>query len=592
MKDKSNKNVFSILLILLIVCCQHFQLTYSASIGIRYCLTMDIRLVCLNMLITVIPLLLILLIFRNIFVSALISGVLIATLSIINYHVFLFHGTPFLASEFKNIATAIDVLNAYKPVFDKMVIRLLLITLLELFILLVFYKPVKNSRVSFRITLPILATDCLVLWFLFFSTWTIFPNSLVSWSWAKPMSKYGYEVCFVNSVYCTSKKFNSIEGYNPESLYKYLPEKEYKTETGNDFPDIILILNESLGDLNYCSNISEGFDVLEPIRNIKDIISGYTVVPLIGGGTNCSEYELLTSNDMYELSSASPFAVLDLSQTNSIVRYLKSLGYYSAAMHCYSAENYARDIAYPDLGFDEVYLGKEHFIYNSYGEREWLDQDNYEDLLRIYKSAADSPRFMYLLTFQNHGGYEQNQSEMDTVHVDIDLGQYTDDVDEYLTSIRTCAEGFCYLIKELSNSNRPVVVLMVGDHEPSFISELPISTKKYQSSVVQRTVPYYVWSNLEINKELFSGISSLTDLLPMLINAAGMPLSSYYQLINELHLSVPVRTSDGIYYNADENEIFMKPDEKYSDLIRDYYYMEYNNIAHGEDYLAELFTFQ
>lgn len=592
MKDKSNKNVFSILLILLIVCCQHFQLTYSASIGVRYCLTMDVRLICLNMLVTAIPLLLILLIFQNVFVSMLISSVLITTLSIINYHVFLFHGTPFLASEFKNIATAIDVLNAYKPVFDKMVIRLLLITLLELFILLLFYKSVKNFRVSCRIAIPILVTDCLVLWLLFFSTWTIFPNSLVSWSWVKPMSKYGYEVCFVNSMYCVNKKYSTIEGYNPELLYKYLLEEDGEIEANKTYPDIILILNEALGDLDYCSSIPEGSEALELIKSIEGIISGYAVVPLIGGGTNCSEYELLTSNDMYELSTASPFAALDLSEANSVVHYLKSLGYYSAAMHCYSEENYARNIAYPALGFDEVYLGKEHFIYNSYGKREWLDRDNYEDLLRIYKSAADSPRFMYLLTFQNHGGYEQNQSEMDTVHVDIDLGQYTDDVDEYLTSIRSCAEGFCYLIEELSNSNRPVVVLMVGDHEPSFISELPVSAKKYQSSVVQRTVPYFIWTNIEINKELFTEISSLTDLLPMLINATGMPLTSYYRLINELHLSVPVRTSDGIYYNAEGIEIYMQSNDEYSDLIRDYYYMEYNNISHGEDYLAELFTFQ
>lgn len=130
---------------------------------------------------------------------------------------------------------------------------------------------------------------------------------------------------------------------------------------------------------------------------------------------------------------------------------------------------------------------------------------------------------------------------------------------------------------------------MVGDHEPSFISELPVSEKGYQSSVVQRTVPYYVWSNREIDSDLFAGVVSLTDLVPMLIKTIDMPLSSYYQLINELHISVPVRTSEGLYYDAEGYEINMRPGDERSDMVRDYYFMEYNSITQGEDYLVRLF---
>ena len=584
--------VLPVILVALSMYCQHLQFLYSASVSIKYCLTMDIRYLLLNMMISVIPFLLILLISRNTVRSLLISSILVTVLSLINYHVFLFHGTPFLASDIYNIGTAFDVMAGYKPVFDSMVIRLLAIAFIEIIMMLIVRKMLKknSSNIKRRVSGSVLAIDCIALWMIFFSGWTLFPNSLVSWSWAKPMAKYGYEVCFMNSIYCTNKKYNMIEGYDVEKLNKYLSEDSTAEYSDSDArPDIILILNEAFSNLNYNSGIKEAQTVLEPIDTIEGIISGHAVVPLIGGGTNCSEYELLTSNSMYEISSASPFAVLNLTDASSIVSHLKSLGYASTAMHCYSEDNYARNTAYPDLGFDNVYLGNKYFTYNKHGNREWLDRDNYLDLLEYYKNAGDSPRFMYLLTFQNHGGYEQNDASYDTVKVTSDYGSLTDDVNEYLTSMKSCAESFEYLIDQLSQSDRPVIVLMMGDHAPSFISELPVSDKGTQSSIVQRTVPYYVWSNTDLDTDVFSETATLTDLIPMLLKSAHMPLTPYYQFIYDLHLSVPIRTSDGLYYDSNGTEINLKSGSEYGDSIRDYYYMEYNNMVHGEDYIPELF---
>lgn len=405
------------------------------------------------------------------------------------------------------------------------------------------------------------------------------------------MGKYGYEVCLMNSIYCANKKYNMIDGYDSTVLYKYLPTKTTViSENPGDYPDIFIILNESLGNLQYTSNIAEGFEALKSINLIDNIKSGYTVVPLIGGGTNCSEYELLTSNSLYQISTASPFATLDLSNADSIVRHLKSLGYTTTAMHCYSKDNYARDTAYPALGFDSILLGKDNFTYNKYGNREWLDIDNYNDVLDLHKKATDHPMFIYLLTFQNHGGYEQNDQYLDTINIQNDLGHITDDVNEYLTSVESGSNGFHYFISELSKSERPCIVLMVGDHNPSFISELPLDNKGINSSIVQRTVPFYVWSNIPLKLDVFNNITTLTDLLPLFLKSANLPLSSYYQYINDLHKKIPIRTSDGLYIDSEGREIMLNSNDDLKKLIRDYYYMEYNNIVHGDDYIYGLFN--
>lgn len=215
-------------------------------------------------------------------------------------------------------------------------------------------------------------------------------------------------------------------------------------------------------------------------------------------------------------------------------------------------------------------------------------------MLKICQEAGgDSPKFMYLLTYQNHGGYEQNDVSMDTVEVKGNYGQAADDTNEYLTSLKLSAEAFASLIAELSASERDTVVLMVGDHAPSFITEMPCASHDgIDGSVTQRTVPYYIWSNFDLNQDALTEFSTMTDLMPMLSEVAGIPCSPYFNLLNELRKEVPVRTSDGLYVDHSGNEVKYAEGEKYYELIRDYYYMEYNGLTHGDDYLEGLFRSQ
>lgn len=61
------------------------------------------------------------------------------------------------------------------------------------------------------------------------------------------------------------------------------------------------------------------------IHQMENLIQGQVVVPVAGGGTNKSEYELLTSNSMelMNTSSTDPFNILKLKNANSVVSILK-----------------------------------------------------------------------------------------------------------------------------------------------------------------------------------------------------------------------------------------------------------------------------
>ena len=572
-------------------------MSYGATVGIKNNLTIALPWVLINMLIVALPFMVAVLITKKIRWALLSNIILMTVLSVINYHVLLFHGSPFLAGDIFSITTALNVASEYKVIFDNIVIRLFMICGVELigyylFIYLTGTKKVTGEKpIKRSIAAMLTVINFTIIVVLFFSPMAIFKKNLVSWSWAPAMNEYGYNVCFCNSIYAVTHLYAEPENYDSD-LIECKNSDDIRLNEVKDMPDIILILNESLADLDVYADIMESREIFEKVNAVEDVISGYTVSSLIGGGTNNSEYELLTSNSMQVLNISAPFTALNMEKSTSIVSYLNDFNYTTIGMHCGNEANYNRNRAYEAIGFDVIRLGREDFTYYSEnGNRPWLDVDNYQDMLKIYESCDENPRFIYLLTYQNHGGYEQNSSNEDTVLVEGNYGDKTDDINEYLTSVNQSIDAFLELVDYFKKSERKVVVMMLGDHAPAFVSDL-ISDKdlnNIQQEIAKRMVPYYVWSNVELETDCFSNYTSMVDLVPLMLKSAKMPLTGYYQEIIELNEEVPIRTSTGHYIDKNGQSGEIQPQSQYYDLIQNYYYLEYNNLKHAEDYNAAWF---
>lgn len=132
---------------------------------------------------------------------------------------------------------------------------------------------------------------------------------------------------------------------------------------------------------------------------------------------------------------------------------------------------------------------------------------------------------------------------------------------------------------------------MVGDHAPSFISELPAKEDKLidDDGINMRTVPYVVWSNFDMDIACYTDYASMVDLIPMVLKAAQMPLSTFYKNILELHEKLPVHTSEGKGVNRELKVSQYSEESPYYDLWSRYYYMEYNSLLETGEYLEKLF---
>lgn len=570
---------------------QQFQLSYSAAVGIKNNLTIAMPWVLLNMLIVALPLIIGLLVTKHVKWAVLINNILITVLSLLNYHILLFHGSPFLAGDIFSLRTAWNVASEYTFVLDGIVKRLIIIFCIEIIVWYMVYqklliKILENGIIKRKIAVLMTVLNLGCIYILFLSPFAIFDKGLITWSWESAMNEYGYGVCFCNSIYAIRNYCTKPENYNVGSIR--CDDSDFTNEAAvHENPDIILILNESLADLDVYLNIEESRKIFSKINERLDIVHGYTVSSLIGGGTNNSEYELLTSNSMQVLNVSSPFLSMDMRKSVSIVDYLNSLNYTTVGMHCGNASNYNRNNAYKEMGFDAIRLGKKDFdLYNQNGSHPWLDTDNYKEMIEIYESCDDNPRFMYLLTYQNHGGYEQNDDSEDQILVEGDYGDYTDDINEYLSSVDKSIDAFIELINYFEDLDRDVVIMMLGDHGPAFISNLTSDKEltSEQQEIAKRTIPYYVWSNMEMETEVFSEYESMVDLVPLMLKSTGMSLTGYYKTIIDLNEKVPVRTVYGSYIDDDGNIGTITSDYEHYNLIQNYYYLEYNNLHHSDDY--------
>ena len=81
----------------------------------------------------------------------------------------------------------------------------------------------------------------------------------------------------------------------------------------------------------------------------------------------------------------------------------------------------------------------------------------------------------------------------------------------------------------------------------------------------------------------------MVDLIPLMLQSAGLPLSPYYAHILRLNEAIPIRLRNGIY--QDQSGIIGEyaSGAEQDTLLTQYYSMEYNALHHDADYRRELF---
>ena len=542
--------------------------------------------------------------------STALSGAVFTIIALINYYTRDLHGSALMPQDILNLGTAAEVMGSYTLKITHDVIKIALLFLPILAIAFVQRRLCKGApkRASWPARGVRVAGSALcvflVMFFGYFGPVTIKPKTTYGWAWQNTYYTYGYLAGTIEATSLMADPIIEPEGYSDAAAVEAFAKADGYTgpataETAQDYPDVVLILSESFYDFDLVTDLQADTDIMSVTKNLPNSVYGHTISPHVGGGTNSTEYEMLTSNSLILMPSITPFNWLNLYNANSVVSYLKGLGYSTMAAHPYTNSNYRRDSAWLALGFDETHFEDDFPTQDRYGDRPYqTDSATYKDWEKLYEAMPeDKPRFSFLVSIQSHGDYDMNDASLDIVHAATDYGEYDELMDEYLSCIKmtdAAVQELCdYFTAQYEKTGRKVIVAMAGDHAPSFVTHVAdpsFAAAGNDLELLQRSTPFFIWANYPL--EHTDAAVSTTDplnrmdmvmLTPTLLQQAGLPLSDYYKYLLEMKQNTPVVTAANDYMKADGTTAVYGVDPALDAWVKGYLNLEYNNIgAHAK----------
>ncbi len=558
-------------------------------------------------------------------IAGTIAALLFTLLGVANYYTMKYHGTLLMAEDLRNFGTAANVIRGYDLSIDADCGRVLLLggaaVLCCVLCALIDRKArtisTSGQNLAGRAICLLVAAG--IGYLLYFAPKPIIDKNKNTWSWLETYADIGYISGTVESTIASSGSvIQRPADYSDERIARLVDEARADQGAAStsiaqdeDYPDIIMILNETYYDLDRYIDITADTDYMRCYHAMDNAVKGYVMTPFAAGNTNSTEFEMLTANSMTLVNTNSPFNRVDFTDQLALPNYLEQLGYATIAAHPHFAQNYMRSLRWSQMGFDRCYFLDQFTDLESYGNRgrenmgKATDSSAFRNLARFYNDMPeDKPRFAFLLTIQNHGGWDLNPPEQDLVHCTIgtDDAATVNMINEYTSCISLTDEMIGemqrYFSKLYEDSGRRVVVCMAGDHSPSFISDLADLCKWTDESLAKRmarSTPYFIWANYPLDPEALDLVGSddmdMTCLMPTVLKVAGVPMSYYYRQNLKLCRDIAAFTYVQSNYRDEEYEASfcdregeihgIEEQTPVAERLRDYYAMEYNLINRG-----------
>ena len=556
-------------------------------------------------------------------VSYLIVNTVLFGLALCHSYVMDFRGTPFQPMDFLSVTTAANVANTYNFAPGYKVITGVFIFIFIVTISIKTPTPKYNiiTKIASRSFTAVFSGTIIII---FYAT-SIFADMGIRpdfWNQTRGYHNYGFVFnFFANTKYLYMNKPST---YDPNEIENIINKNEQtnqeETNTSENTPNIICIMNESLSDLKVLGNLTTNEDYMPFMNSLtENTIKGNLYVPVIGAGTSNTEFEFLTGHTTAFLPSGSNAYMLYVkSPMASLVSTLEAQNYSSYALHPYYSSGWKRPEVYSNFGFnkftalediidislmndymdngnDPNYL--QQLIEQNYPNtpnmlvRQYIsDSYNYKLIIDDYKSSDKSkPYFTFNVTMQNHGGYTPSAVNFDESIYATSSTQNYNKANKYLSLVKASDNAFKELIEYFKKVKEPTIICMFGDHQPNieteFISEClgvnNLSNLTVEQEQNRHITPFYIWANYDIEEQYIERLSS-NYLSSLVLQTAGVKLTEYNKYLLSLSKVLPVINTvgyidnQGVYYKWSDSS-------PYRSILSEYENIQYNAVFDTEN---------
>lgn len=516
--------------------------------------------------------------------------------TIANYYVWEFRGCPILATDIESAKTAMNVAANFSYKLDLTGVWgvVYIITFTAMLLSLKGYKGAGLKRRGIMLLLSIGAIYLFNV--VFFQSDFVKNRGIKAEVWHPQVryAKNGTALSFVLSWSYT--KVEVPKGYSAKKAYAIMEQYESDDVSGDEaskehMPNIIAIMNESLGDFEYDGKIELTEDYLPFIHSLsEDTIKGKLYVSIEGANTANSEFEFLTGNTMAFLPyRCIPYNLYINTETAAMTQNMKASGYVgNNAYHPYLFSGWNRTNVYPLMGFDNFYADRYYYEHgNDDLVRNYIsDKSDFQQIIDDFESAdktkGDAPFYLFNVTMQNHGGYDGKRGYVDTKIQITSDNLNSEEAEQYINLAKLSDDAFKMLVSYFEKVDEPTLIVMFGDHQPpvenTFYSDLigkDVSKLPVEKQANWYATPYMIWANYDIEEQELD--MSANYLSSYVMQLAGMKLTGYNKYLLDLQKEIPVisavcyQGADGVFHEIDEKS-------EYTDKIEEYKMIQYNNL--------------
>lgn len=543
----------------------------------------------LNVLIIAVTLLLSVSITKSMGIGTLITGVVYITLCVVNFYKYILKGEFLTLYDFVLVKEGLAIVKEFNIKLEIHIVQaMILFTIIVIISWQIKFKYKTKDRYIFFLVCLIFM--CGVMKGIYFNKSTL-KNLGVEQDIFFNRTNYidnGFALTLVTKLKDISVK--KPKNYSRKAVLdiveKYYTEKEIKTIK----PNIIMIMDEALFDITKISGLKLSGDPLERFHKYQQQFSkGSVIVPVFGGLTAQTEYEVLTGNSV-EFIGSDNIAYINYVKPgmNSLVDTLNKTGYTTLAIHPYIRDFYKRDKVYEYLKFDK-YISMESIEKTDENTRYISDKDTFKKIIyEMETRKTNEPVFMHVVTMQNHAPYIVKNNEIKVLNQELSADAL-EQVSGYVEGLKKFDQALEYLIDYFSNAEEPTLIIVYGDHAPllgSFYTEIEYTTQEKIDRMLESnlyTVPLMIWNNYGAPQKNYENIDA-TYLGAVLLDIIGVNTNKYFKVLQQI---MPLLKAYNYKFILDANNNYILNEEIKKDnltILDELRLLQYDRIF-GKKYI-------
>ena len=498
--------------------------------------------------------------------SMLISGGAVLSLTAVNYLKLVLRSDPLLASDIMYISEAANIGSGYDMALPVLMLRIFAAALALVILAAFFLRGRFSGRYAFQrrmIFLFVSVLCCISLCTDIYQNSSLYASTvnldvklkdreLSKWSGTDLYVSRGFIYPLIHSGFTYSEK--RPEGYAKTAVIHELEKYGYDDIPEDKKVSVISVMLEAFSDLSRLYSIPAEADPYELWHALQqEGVSGNLVTNIFAGGTIDTERGFITgTTEHYDYRKAA----------GSYARYFSQQGYYTEFCHPGLPWFYNRINVTRYLGFDNGF-----FLDNRYTpvREDWPINDYlfFPDLISLFERHTNQgkPYFNFSVTYQNHGPY--NDSTLYGGKEFISNTGFSHSsyyiINNYFNGIANTSEVIYDFVGHFRTSEKPVILVFFGDHKPwlgdnnSVYLELgmDIFLDSNEGFYNYFTTPYLIWANDSAKAVLgdsftgYGGDMSPCFLMSEVFKRAGWAGDEFMKASLELRETIDIVHADG-----------------------------------------------